>query len=125
MMLNLMTRYVSLGQRAFADTLRSQSVCLKCATRLTSLQAGAAGAWLGVRLGDETSREAGLKAVMQYLDETNQALVEAQSELRAIAEDQWADFRSELGLAREEPAADAPRESASAEREPRARQRAA
>lgn len=125
MMLNLMTRYMALGQRAFADTLRSQSVCLKCATRLTSLQAGAAGAWLGVRLGDETSRDAGMKAVMRYLDETNQALVEAQSELRAIAEDQWADFRAELELAREEPAADALRRSASAEREPPTRQRAA
>lgn len=125
MMMTLMTRYATLGQRVFADTLRSQSVCLKCATRLTDLQVGAASAWLGVRLGDEASRDAGLKAMLKFLDETNQTLVEAQSELRAIAEDRWSDFRSELGIGHEEPDAAPLGHSVQAEREPRARQRAA
>jgi hypothetical protein len=125
MMLTLMTRYATLGQRVFADTLRSQSVCLKCATRLTDLQVGAASAWLGVRLGDEASRDAGLEAILKFLDESNQTLVEAQSELRAIAEDRWTEFRSALGIGRGEPDAVPLGQPAQAEREPRARQRAA
>jgi hypothetical protein len=120
-MLNLTTRYIDLGQRALADTMRFQTICFTCAARLTNIQAGAAGAWLAPLRDEGAPGDARTREFLKYLDETNQALIDAQSQLRSVIDDRWAEVKNELALAAQEFGADGLDLSPSTERPQRKR----
>jgi hypothetical protein len=106
-MIDLTTRYLEMGERALADSMRLSSICMDCAARLGSIQAEVAGTfllqqafsfpqWLRGEWPDRSHPDpiaAGYRdappmvELMYCVGEANRVLVDSQSQLRMILDE--------------------------------------